>query len=139
MAGAVLLLNLMVHIGNKVKAVLKEKGLSISEFARRINTSRENIYGIFKRPTLDTGQLLKINEVLEHDFFQYFSSKVAVGSLNEDSGLYKSSLSKTKLIQIIKSMQQELDAAKSNLELTKKEIEYLKKINHLLEDKRTRV
>ena len=125
----------MVHIGNKVKAVLKEKGLSISEFARRINTSRENIYGIFKRPTLDTGQLLKINEVLGHDFFQYFSSKLTVGSLNEDAGLYKSSLSKTKLIQIIKSMQQELDAAKISGELAKKEIEYLKKINHLLEDK----
>lgn len=123
----------MVHIGNKIKSVLKEKGLSISEFARRINTSRENIYGIFKRHTLDTGQLLRINEVLGHDFFQYYGSKEIISVVNEDAAVYKTSISKAKLFLIIKTLKQELETANKELDLAKKEIEYLQKINLLLE------
>ena len=125
----------MIHIGNKIKSVLKEKGLSISEFARRINTSRENVYGIFKRQTLDTGQLLKINAVLDYDFFQYYSHKEVSTVVNEGVVTYKSSVSKQKLFQLIKSLQQELDTVKVELGLAKKEIDYLKKINHLLDEK----
>jgi transcriptional regulator with XRE-family HTH domain len=58
-----------VHIGKQIKEVFEKRGYTVAEFARRINMSRENVYSIFKRKTIDTGLLLNISKVLEHDFF----------------------------------------------------------------------
>ena len=62
-----------IHIGQQVKLVLETKGISITEFAKRINKSRENVYSIFTRKSIDTGLLSKISEVLEYDFFKPLS------------------------------------------------------------------
>jgi hypothetical protein len=64
---------MIIHIGTKIKGIVTKKGMSVSEFGRRINKSRENVYSIFKRKTIDTGLLITISKVLEHDFFQYYS------------------------------------------------------------------
>ena len=63
-----------IDIGKQIKEVFDEKGFTVAEFARRINKSRENIYSIFNRKTIDTGLLLKISEVLEYDFFKIYTS-----------------------------------------------------------------
>lgn len=63
-----------IHIGSKIKTTVTKKGMTVSEFGRRINKSRENVYSIFKRKTIDTGLLMTISEVLEHDFFQYYTT-----------------------------------------------------------------
>ena len=79
-----------VHIGSKIKQITDKKGVNITEFSRRINTSRENVYGIFKRKTIDTGLLEKISKVLEHDFFQYYTPLLEeVEKLKEDIDLLK--------------------------------------------------
>jgi hypothetical protein len=62
-----------IHIGQKIKEVFDTKGISVTEFARRINKSRENMYSIFSRKTIDTGLLLAISQVLEFDFFRLYS------------------------------------------------------------------
>ena len=62
------------NIGAQIKAVLESKGMSVTEFAKRINKSRENCYSIFARKTIDTGLLQTISTVLGHDFFMQFSS-----------------------------------------------------------------
>lgn len=62
-----------IHIGIKIKSVVTQKGMTVSEFGRRINHSRENVYSIFKRETIDTGLLLIIGKVLEYDFFQHYT------------------------------------------------------------------
>lgn len=54
--------------GAEIKKVIKEKGMSVSEFARRINKSRENAYDIFKRKSIDTELLNIISQVLDFDF-----------------------------------------------------------------------
>ena len=38
-----------IHIGQQVKLVLETKGITVTEFAKRINKSRENVYSIFTR------------------------------------------------------------------------------------------
>jgi len=43
--------------------------MTVSEFARRINSSRENAYSIFKRKSIDTDLLQTVSTVLGHDFF----------------------------------------------------------------------
>lgn len=65
---------MIIHIGNKIKSIVNKKGMTVSEFSRRINKSRENVYSIFKRKTIDTGLLATISKVLEYDFFQYYTS-----------------------------------------------------------------
>ena len=49
--------------------------MSITEFAKRINYSRENVYNIFNRKSIDTGLLMLISEVLEFDFFSLYVQK----------------------------------------------------------------
>ncbi len=53
-----------------MKAVLETKGITVTEFAKRINKSRENVYSIFTRKSIDTNLLSKISEVLEFDFYK---------------------------------------------------------------------
>lgn len=99
----------MVHIGQKIKEVFESKGMTVVEFAKRINTSRENVYGIYKRKTLDVELLFKISEVLEYNFFQYYINPVF-------------------------SPYPKIDELKSKLESAEKEIEYQKQIIKLLSD-----
>lgn len=61
-------------IGNKIKEIFLQKGMSKSEFSRKIKTSRENVYGIFKRKTIDTLLLMKISRALNHNFFMYYNT-----------------------------------------------------------------
>ncbi len=48
----------------------KANGLSVTAFAKKIHTSRRNVYMIFGRATIDTGLLARISKVLGHDFFR---------------------------------------------------------------------
>jgi len=61
------------HIGEQIKSVVQQRGITVTEFAKRINKSRENIYSVFSRKTIDTGLLENISSVLEYDFFLHFS------------------------------------------------------------------
>ncbi len=96
---------MLIHIGNKIREIFDSRGITISEFARRINMSRENVYDIFKRKTIDTGLLQIISGILEHDFFQYYSQPVIethkkeIERLKEENKLLKevNELQKSKL------------------------------------------
>lgn len=57
-----------LHIGQLIKSVFDESGLSVAEFARRINCGRPNVYSIFERSTIDVMQLITICKVLNHNF-----------------------------------------------------------------------
>lgn len=63
-----------IHIGKHIHTVFISKGLTVTEFAKRINKSRENIYHVFNRKSIDTDLLLKISEILEYDFFTLYIS-----------------------------------------------------------------
>jgi hypothetical protein len=81
---------MVIHIGNKIKGVVSKKGMSVSEFGRRINKSRENVYSIYKRKTIDTGLLLVISKVLEYDFFEYYTSlSTEVQKLRDENATLK--------------------------------------------------
>ncbi|MBQ8958030.1 MAG: helix-turn-helix transcriptional regulator [Bacteroidales bacterium] len=57
-----------LHIGQMIKTVFDESGLSVSELARRIHTARSNVYFIFERSSIDLGQLLDLCDALDHNF-----------------------------------------------------------------------
>ena len=63
-----------IHIGKIIEERYIESGMKISAFAEKVGTSRRNAYNIFERETIDTGLLLRLGEVLKHNFFQYYHS-----------------------------------------------------------------
>ena len=98
----------MIAIGEYIKKVLKEKGMSVTDFGKRINTHRRNIYDIFERKSIDTGLLQKISEVLEHDFFQYYIP-VKSEIVKEPSGKYYNSQDITKLNNKLKKYENKVN------------------------------
>lgn len=63
----------MVHIGKEIEKVIKQKGISVSFLAKKINKSRTVIYNIFERESIDSSLLYKISIVLETNFFKLYS------------------------------------------------------------------
>lgn len=62
----------MIHIGNIIQAELERQERTITWFANKLCCDRTNVYKIFKRSSVDTELLLRISNVLQHDFFQYY-------------------------------------------------------------------
>lgn len=60
-------------IGTLIKARLKENHHSIVWLSDQLGCSRTTIYNIFKRKTIDTGELMKISLTLNYDFFKIYS------------------------------------------------------------------
>jgi transcriptional regulator with XRE-family HTH domain len=103
-----------VDIGPRVQAVFESRNMKLSDLADKLGTVRQNVYRIFKKKDLDTGLLIKISEVLNHNFFHYYKTPEQP---NENP------------------VDKELTEAKTQLDLAKKEIDYLKKIIQLMEEK----
>ncbi len=62
------------HIGNLIKNELKNQGRSITWLSSQIGYSREHMYKLFRNEYIYTDLLLKISQILKHDFFKYYSS-----------------------------------------------------------------
>lgn len=102
------------EIGPKVQEVFESRNMKLSDLADKLGTVRQNVYRIFKKKDLDTGLLIKISEVLNHNFFHYY---------------------KTPEPSADQPIDREIAELRSQLELSKKEIDYLKKIIVLMEEK----
>lgn len=59
-----------IHIGLLIQEKMRERGLSVSDFAHALHYERTNIYKIFKRSTIDVELLLRISKVLSFDFLR---------------------------------------------------------------------
>lgn len=57
-----------LHIGQLIKAVFDESGMTVSEFARQIHLERSTVYSIFERQSIDSMLLARISLVLKHNF-----------------------------------------------------------------------
>ena len=60
-------------IGEKIKAVVKEQGRSVSWLAGQLNCHRVNIYDIYERQNIDTELLLRISVALRYNFFAFYT------------------------------------------------------------------
>jgi transcriptional regulator with XRE-family HTH domain len=102
-----------VVIGSKIQAVFESRNMRLSDFADELGTVRQNVYRIFKKKHLDTGLLTKVSEVLNHNFFGYYNTQPTDSSKSD---------------QTVASLQQQL-------ELSRQEIDYLKRIILLMDEK----
>ena len=58
----------VIHIGSKIKEVVKEKGMTAEKFADALCCTRSNVYSIYNRKIIGYEQLITISEVLKFDF-----------------------------------------------------------------------
>ncbi len=127
-----------IHIGKLVKQAIKMRGMKVSELARRINTSRENMYGIFRRQSIDTVLLQKLSTALDVNFFEHYQPNAIENSkLSEPLIPYKSKKSKTSSANTGSDIQMQLQVLQNEMAALKKELVLKDKIIALLERKNT--
>ena len=64
-----------IHIGQLIKAQLKADERSVSWLAREIGCSRNHLYKVFRKPSLDGNLLLNISLAMHFNFFQYYTAE----------------------------------------------------------------
>lgn len=65
-----------MHIGKLIREQVDRQGKSVVWLANQLSCSRTNIYKIYERPSIDTGLLLRISQVLNFDFFTLYTDKM---------------------------------------------------------------
>lgn len=63
------------HIGHIIQQVVAKKGIKVSWVAQQLGCHRNNVYLIFSRRWIDTDTLMKLAEILDHDFFADLSKQ----------------------------------------------------------------
>lgn len=66
----------MIHIGKIIESELHRQERSVTWFANKLYCDRTNIYKIFKRGSIDSDLLLRISNVLNHNFFNYYLNEL---------------------------------------------------------------
>ncbi len=118
-----------IHIGKKIKDELHKQGISITDFAGKVNRSRNVVYDIFKRESIDTNLLNAIGKTLKCDFFSMYSSqKEYLSESIKHFHVSEEGIPYGKYAEQITALQQQVESLQ-------KEVIYLEKINKLLEAK----
>lgn len=94
-----------IHIGQIIKSVAEERKMGATELSQHLNTSRENVYDIYRREAIDTAKLLQLSVILKYDFFQHFYQEEPLKELRND---------------IVTQMQQQIDVLNKELGEKKK-------------------
>jgi transcriptional regulator with XRE-family HTH domain len=119
-----------IHIGQKIKEELYAQGISVSVFAKKISRSRNVVYKIFERESIDTELLNKMAQILNCDFFSLFSSQKELS--------HKNVKHYSEPLEDYNRQSEELLTLQRHCEALEKEVEYLKKIIVLLESDKSK-
>ena len=71
--------NCNIHIGHLIREQLKADQRSTSWLAREIDCSRNHLYKVFRKPSLDGELLLSISVAMNFNFFQYYTAEFIEG------------------------------------------------------------
>ena len=64
--------NCNIHIGQLIQAQLKADQRSASWLAREIGCTRNHVYKIFNKSSLDSDLIFRISKAMNFNFFQYY-------------------------------------------------------------------
>lgn len=59
-----------VHVGEMIRGELRRQGRTVTWFATQICCEKSNVYKLFRRSSIDVGQLMMISEALKHNFLR---------------------------------------------------------------------
>ena len=76
-----------IHIGKQIRVQADLRKIGATELGKLLNKSRETIYNIFQRESVDTELLLACCKVLNHDFFDYYYRQEPLLSFKEDENI----------------------------------------------------
>ena len=65
----------MVHIGQIIEQEMQKRGCTKAWLAKQLYCHRTNISNILKRQSIDTEQLLRISQILQINFFEYYTQE----------------------------------------------------------------
>ena len=68
-----------LHVGQLIQEQLKKDQRSVGWLSRQIPCTRNHVYKLFKRPSLDAALLLRISMVMQFNFFQYYTAEFLQG------------------------------------------------------------
>ena len=68
-----------IHIGQLIWAQLKADERSVSWLAREMGCSRNHLYKVFRKASLDGELLLTISLAMNFNFFQYYTAEFIEG------------------------------------------------------------
>ena len=68
-----------IHIGRLIQAQLKADKRSVGWLSREIGCTRNHVYKIFNRPSLDSDLLLHVSLSMNFNFFQYYKQRFCEG------------------------------------------------------------
>ena len=57
-----------LHIGNLIQQEMEKQGRTVAWLAKSIYCEKSNIYKLFRRDSISIDQLMRISEVMGHDF-----------------------------------------------------------------------
>lgn len=63
-----------IHIGHIIQARLKADKRSVGWLSREIGCTRNHVYKLFNKPSLDGDLILRISNAMNFNFFQYYSA-----------------------------------------------------------------
>jgi plasmid maintenance system antidote protein VapI len=106
-----------IHVGEIVSEILLKQRLSKTEFANKLHYSKQNINTLLKRDSWNSDTILRACEILNDNVFQTIANLISSKKENTSPPSKKTTLDK------------------KEIEALKKEIAYLKEINHLLKKK----
>ena len=65
-----------IHIGRLIQEQLKTDLRSVSWLAKQIPCTRNHLYKIFRKPSIDCALLLRISQAMQFNFFRYYAAEV---------------------------------------------------------------
>lgn len=68
-----------IHIGRLIQEQLKTDQRSVSWLAKQIPCTRNHLYKIFRKSSVDCALLLRISQAMQFNFFRYYAAEVAKG------------------------------------------------------------
>ena len=63
-----------IHIGQLIHEQLRNDQRSVGWLAREIGCTRNHVYKVFNKPSLDVDLLLRISKSMQFNFFQYYTT-----------------------------------------------------------------
>lgn len=95
---------------NRIEKLIKEKGYSMTSFAEKMNTTRQNLYAILRSPSYPT--LEKVAITLDVPIWQLFVSPEDVSYKNELTAMiqYKGNFYQANTIEELKKIVKSIDS-----------------------------
>lgn len=67
-----------LSIGKKIEEELRHQDRSVVWFATNLGCNRTTVYKIFNKQSIDAELLLKISNILKHDFFTFYTRRLSL-------------------------------------------------------------